>query len=269
MDTITEEKLYRIVLKKGSHVNTKLNSDGSKAAIQFTDKDNALSGPVNLIEVDERELVTTGYIPVRDKPLTFKEIILQEVVTPLMRDVLYHAMIEGYDALCCQLKTKTVPEIKAKSKNLIRDARIIASGLKDGFAGKTPKALELVSDAVLVETPPQPLIMQEQEKIVRSKEEIENIVQVMRVSTAVLAACIRLLNDTVMADGGSDPQVRFEIQRNMQTLTSSDVMQQIDWLLEEKNKDLMDESAYLMLVAFKTGNFLVNNERIPFSRYID
>lgn len=37
--------------KKGSHVNRKINSDGSKSAIQFFDGTNNLNGPVELIEV--------------------------------------------------------------------------------------------------------------------------------------------------------------------------------------------------------------------------
>ena len=88
METVVEEKLYKIVRKKDSHVNTKLNPDGSKAAIQFTDDGNDLNGPVNLIEVDERELIRTEYIPVQDELRTFKEIVWQDVVAPAMRELL-------------------------------------------------------------------------------------------------------------------------------------------------------------------------------------
>lgn len=93
MDTVTEEKLYKIVRKKDSHVNTKLNPDGSKAAVQFTDDGNNLSGPVNLIEVDEKEFIRTEYVSIQDTPRTFKEIIWQEVIAPVMREFLYQAMI--------------------------------------------------------------------------------------------------------------------------------------------------------------------------------
>ena len=50
----------------------------------------------------------------------------------------------------------------------------------------------------------------------------------MRMSAVTLAACIRMLNNTVMADDGTDPQQRLEIQRNIQTLSTPDVIQQID-----------------------------------------
>lgn len=33
-----DEKMYRVVRKKGSHVNAKVNPDGTKSALQFTEE---------------------------------------------------------------------------------------------------------------------------------------------------------------------------------------------------------------------------------------
>ena len=52
MRSINGDKLYRIKVKDGAHVNNHVKEDGSKAAIQF-DEENNLQGPVDLIEVDE------------------------------------------------------------------------------------------------------------------------------------------------------------------------------------------------------------------------
>ena len=52
---MADDKLYRIKTKEGAHVNEKIKEDGSKAAIQFDDK-NGLKGPVDLVEVDESEI---------------------------------------------------------------------------------------------------------------------------------------------------------------------------------------------------------------------
>ena len=120
MDTVIEEKLYRIERKANSHVNTKCNPNGSKAAIQFTDEDNILNGPVNLVEVDESELIKTEYVPLYDKPLTFKEIIWRDVIAPVLRERLEQALMDGYDCLCSQLKSKVVPVVKTKSKKFSR-----------------------------------------------------------------------------------------------------------------------------------------------------
>lgn len=52
-DNHIDDKLYRVVCKDGSHLSTKVNPDGSKSTLQFTDNSNELSGPVDLVEVDE------------------------------------------------------------------------------------------------------------------------------------------------------------------------------------------------------------------------
>ena len=48
-DKYIENKIYRVVCKSGSHLNTKKNPDGSISALQFTNESNELSGPVDLI----------------------------------------------------------------------------------------------------------------------------------------------------------------------------------------------------------------------------
>lgn len=268
METVTEEKLYKIVRKKDSHINTKLNPDGSKAAIQFTDDGNILNGPLNLIEVDEKELVKTENIPIQDEPRTLKEIVWQDVVAPVMRELLYQAMMEGYDKLSVQVKRKGIPALKAKFQSVVKDAHIIASGIKDGIAGKTPKALTFSNESIVSKSRLQSVIVEEQQEIVRSKEEVESIIRAMKISAITLAACIRMLNDTVIADDGTDPQLRFEIQRNLQTLTTNDVMQQIDLLLEDRNRALLNEAELTMLSSFKDGYFLANESRIPVTKYL-
>lgn len=269
METVVEEKLYKIARKKNSHVNTKLNPDGSIAAIQFTDDGNDLNGPVNLIEVDEREIVRTEYIPVQDEPRTLKEIIWQDVVAPVMGEFLYQAMMEGYDKLCDQIKTKAIPAVKSKSQSFVKDTGIIASGIKDGLAGKTPKALALVNENTAVKSSNQPEIVEAQQKTVRSKEEIESIVHAMKISAVTLVACIRMLNNTVMVDDGTDPQLRFEIQQNLQTLSTDDVVNQIDLLLEDKNRALLNAADLAILSSFKEGYFLVNEKRVPTAKYLN
>jgi len=125
-----------------------------------------------------------------------------------------------------------------------------------------------VNENTIVKSSYQPTIVEEKQKTVRSKEEVESIIRTMRMSAVTLAACIRMLNNTVMADDGTDPQQRLEIQRNIQTLSTPDVIQQIDWLLEDKNRALLNEAELAMLSSFKEGYFLVNENRIPLAKYL-
>lgn len=111
METVVEEKLYKVARKKGSHINTKLNPDGSKAAIQFTDDGNNLNGPVNLIEVDEAKFVRTEYIPVQDEPRTLKEIVLQDVFVSHIESLAEYIALAGIKGL-----GKTQDDIKSAYK---------------------------------------------------------------------------------------------------------------------------------------------------------
>lgn len=265
-------RLYRVVRRKDSHVNTKINPDGSKAAIQFTDNGNDLSGPVDIIEVDESEFIKREHVPVRDGGRTLPEILWQDVIAPVARDALYEAMMTGYDKLCHQVKTKAVPNLKQKSAGFIENMSIVTSGIKDGLSGKEPKALPLLREQeaeeklVVVCNKPQ---SHKQEKAVRSDEEVEDIVNVMRMSAVTLAACIRMLNNTVIADDGSNPNTRIEIQKNIEALTTQEVISQIELLLVDKNRAMLDEASLLLLQSFKDSYFVTDNKKFPVELYIE
>lgn len=267
-------KLYRVVRRKDSHVNTKINPDGSKAAIQFTDNGNDLSGPVDIIEVDESEFMKTEHVPVRDRGRTLPEILWQDVIAPVARDALYEAMMTGYDKLCHQVEIKAVPKLKQKSAGFIGNMSIVASGIKDGLSGKEPKALQLLREQeaeeklVVVCHKPQSHI-HKQEKVVRSEEEVDDIVNSMRMSAVTLAACIRMLNNTVIADDGSNPDTRIEIQKNIKALTTQEVMSQIELLLEDKNRAMLDEASLLLLQSFKDSYFVTDNKKFPVELYVE
>lgn len=85
-DKYTDDKLYKVVRKDGSHLNTKVNPDGTKSALQFTDDNNDLNGPVDLIEVDEEELIRTEYIQVPQNKRSLGELLVDEVFVPVIRD---------------------------------------------------------------------------------------------------------------------------------------------------------------------------------------
>ena len=268
-DREVEDKLYRVIRKKDSHINTKLNPDGSMAAIQFTDDGNELNGPLDIIEVDEREFMKAEYIDKYDKSRTFQEIIIEDVIVPVSRELLYQAFMIGYDKLCYQMKTKVVPNLKKKTESLLDNASLIAAGIKDGFMGKEPKAITLAKEReenVILSTS-QKTEYKEQEKVMRSEEEVADIIALMKMSTGTLAACIRILNNTVIADDGKNPDIRLEIQKNIQTLSTADVMGQIELLLEEKNKGLLDETSVMLLSAFRNGYFIAGDRRIPVAQY--
>lgn len=260
-------RLYRVVRRKDSHVNTKINPDGSKAAIQFTDNGNDLSCPVDIIEVDESEFIKTEHVHVRDGGRKLPEILWQDVIAPVARDAFYEAMMTGYDKLCHQVKTKAVPNLKQKSDGFIDNMSIVASGTKDRLSGKEPKALQLLREQEAEEK--LVVVCNKPQSAVRSDEEVEDIVNVMRMSAITLAACIRMLNNTVIADDGSNPNTRIEIQKNIEALTIQEVISQIELLLVDKNRAMLDEAFLLLLQSFKDSYFVADNKKFPVELYIE
>ena len=75
-DYIEEEKLYRVYRKKDNHISRKINEDGMIAAIQFSDDENALNGPVLIKPVEEEELVSPVYTDLNEAR-SFKQIIME------------------------------------------------------------------------------------------------------------------------------------------------------------------------------------------------
>lgn len=91
----------------------------------------------------------------------------------------------------------------------------------------------------------------------------------MRMSAVTLAACIRMLNNTVIADDGSNPNTRIEIQKNIEALTTQEVMSQIELLLVDKNRAMLDEASLLLLQSFKDSYFVTDNKKFPVELYIE
>lgn len=278
----TDGKLYRVYHKKGNHQNTKKNPDGSKAAIQFTNEDNGLDGPLDLIEVDEREFVKTEYVEVDQEPRTFKQIIIEDVVAPIAREVLEQALDIGFQYISVQMEQKVVPKLKVKAKEFSKKMNIVFEGIKEEVTGKKTKNSRLIREseqerttAVAVKKEAKikkskPMVHKSNENMqVRSQEEIQQILGAMKSSALMLATCIRMLNNSIVADDGSDPEKRLEIQRNIQELTTTDVMDRIDLLLEDKNRDLLDQASLRLVAAFRHGNFIVDGEEVPIQKYLE
>ena len=263
-----EDKLYFVKRRKDCHISLKENQDGSKSAIQFTNEGNHLKGPVDLIEVNKND-----FMGITDRPRTFQEIILEDVIAPVARECIYQVLMTGYDKLCTQIKEKVIPDAKVKFSEKTKDARIIALGIKDALNGKEPKISRIIKeDSISVDSLNNSKISEDnvnQEKVTRSMDEVYDILNITKSSAAILAACIRMLNNTVIEDDGSNPEIRIEIQNNLRILSSTEVMERIDFLLEEKNAGLLDVESRNIMASFRNGYFGGNNCKIAIEKYID
>ena len=268
----TDEKLYRVVRKDGSHLNTKVNPDGTKSALQFTDDNNDLNGPVDLLEVDEEELIRTEYISVPQAERSLGERLIDEVVIPVIRDATTQLLENGTEKAEIWIEEKVVPVAKSKVKAGWENLKLFISAIKD--FDKPIKATQIVTEQKNTFKAGEVEVVntvgdQEEKKYALSPEEVELLLDTARRSALMIAASLSILNNSVVMDDGTDPDRIEMIQRGIEQLSSRDITTQIDLLLEDKNSGLLDEASIFMLRAFREGMFIGNGTPIPISRYTE
>lgn len=202
-EKVIEEGYYKIRRKKGSHVNRKINPDGSRSSIQFCDGTNDLNGPVELIEVDESELMRIqnewGIHPV-----------VKHVIDNIRAPYITRELERGTDYLSGVLDERVIPKTKENVKKFFNNSSLYIVAFKDALMGKEPKALQLmreikspeatVENTVAVNTTAGNKYKTEQEKEARSSEEVEQLLKIMQANVVSLASCIRILSNTIVKD---------------------------------------------------------------------
>lgn len=271
-DKYTDDKLYKVVRKDGSHLNTKVNPDGTKSALQFTDDNNDLNGPVDLIEVDEEELIRTEYIQVPQNKRSLGELLVDEVVVPVIRDATTQLLEYGTAKAETWIEEKVVPVAKTKVKAGWENLKLFISTIKD--SDKPIKATQIIAEQKSASNSSEIEVVnkvecgnRDEKKYVLSPGEVEILLDTARRSALMIAASLSILNNSVVMDDGTDPDRVAMIQRGIEQLSSKDITTQIDLLLDDKNSGLIDESSITMLRAFRDGMFIGNGTPIPVSRY--
>lgn len=271
----SDGKLYRVYHKKGNHQNTKINHDGTKAAIQFT-KDNDLDGPLEIREVDEDELLRTEFIEDEPRPRTWKEIIVEDIVVPVAKEAINQVLEIGYQRFEVWMAEEAIPATKKKTKEIGQNMKVIFSGIKAAVNGEEPKAVKLLRETKesekSIETRPQVDFVIEkkiEKKIQMTQEEFEQVLILARRSAGTLVGCINLLRNTAVSNANMNPQQKLELQNQLEGLATSDILGEIDLLLEEKNKNVFDAESLKILAAFREGNFVVDDKTVPIKKYIE
>lgn len=273
-DKYTDDKLYKVVRKDGSHLNTKVNPDGTKSALQFTDDNNDLNGPVDLIEVDEEELIRTEYIQVPQNKRSLGELLVDEVFVPVIRDATTQLLEYGTAKAETWIEEKVVPVAKTKVKAGWENLKLFISTIKD--SDKPIKATQIIAEQKSASNSSEIEVVnkvecgnKDEKKYVLSPGEVEILLDTARRSALMIAASLSILNNSVVMDDGTDLERIAMIQRGIEQLSSKDITTQIDLLLEDKNSGLIDDASISMLRAFREGMFIGNGTPIPVSRYTD
>lgn len=249
-----------------------MNPDGTKSALQFTNDNNDLNGPVDLLEVDEEELIRTEYISVPQAERSLGERLIDEVVVPVIRDATTQLLEYGTEKAEIWIEEKVVPMAKSKVKAGWENLKLFISAIKD--FDKPIKATQIVTEQKNTFKASEIEVVnkvenQEEKKYALSPEEVELLLDTARRSALMIAASLSILNNSVVMDDGTDPERIAMIQKGIEQLSSKDITTQIDLLLEDKNSGLIDDASISMLRAFREGMFIGNGTPVPVSRYTD
>ncbi len=261
---MSEEKLYRVKTKENAHINEKLNDDGSRAALQF-DQENNLQGPVDLIEVDESEYPTRDvYIEVEKEERSFRQIIWEDAVVPAAENVLTFLLTRAVDAFGNWMSQKVIPAAKAKGSKLVDKAweSKIAKKANKTEQTKTAVAVKKKTEVASVSG------KKESNTVIHTHEEVNQILNNMKFAALYIAAGIRELSNTIVADDGSDPEKLLEMQTKLKELSSEDITKTIEFMLQDHNRDILDQATVQLFEAFRNKNFIVNGETVPISKYL-
>lgn len=264
---MSDDQLYRVKTKEGAHINEKVKEDGSRAAIQFDD-DNGLQGPVDLIPVDESEYTREVYYEV-ERERSFGQAILEDAVVPAVADaltiMLTRAAEAGINAFGNWMSQTVIPAAKAKGEALI-DRAI------ESHEAKKAKKVEKKSAAVAVRKTTEveaSTLKTEDKTVIHTQEEVNQILNNMKFAALYIAAGIRELSNTAIADDGTDPEKTLVMQEKLKELSSGEVMNTIEFMLEDRNRDLLDQATIRLFEAFRQKDFIVEGEAVPISKYLE
>lgn len=257
---MVDEKLYRLRSKDGSHFNEKTNKDGWNSAIQF-DEENNLQGPLEYQVVDESEY--TQVVEVERKQRTISEVMVEDVVAPALTDAAIYLLERAIDAGAEAVKTKVVPAVKTKSVVLIDKAKTAHAERK---VLKTEQKTLAVATKKTSKIKAIEILEKEEKKVEHTTEEVDQIVNNMKFAALYIAAGIRELSNTVVVD--SDTEKTLEMQEKLNELTSDQAIGAINFMLEDKKRDMLDQATLHLIEAFRDGQFIIEGERVPIINYI-
>lgn len=78
-----------------------------------------------------------------------------------------------------------------------------------------------------------------------------------------------MLRNTVVSDTVLTEEQRLNLQSQLESLTTTDIFEKIDLLLEDKNKGILDPMSLQILKAFRQEKFLVNGKAVSIRSYIE
>ena len=242
-----------------------------------------MNGPLELIEVDEGEYIRAEELQIdfddEMTPRTWKQIVVDDIVVPVAREAIEQFLDIGFQYFESWMEEKVVPAARKKAKNVGKDISVFFSAMKSVIKGEQPKALQIIeaerhykkkkaynSVQVVGSIDSTQADQESVDKIEITQSEFEEIVALTKRSAVTLVGCINLLKNSAISD--MDEKQRIEFENQIKELTTEDLLTEINLLLEDKNKGILDPTSYAILSAFRDGEFIVDGKRVPIGKYI-
>lgn len=218
-----------------------------------------MNGPLEAEEVDISEFTPKGMNP-------YIKWVLDNIAAPIIQ----RGLDVGANKLKEALVEKGMPTVKHAIKELSINQKVYIEGIRDGLFGRETKINRLIRENEKGRTVHDIVESKGYEQKLEkcSPEEIENVLATLKQSVIITATCIRILTNTIVYDDGSQPDKLVIAKKQLEELTTEKIMNQINLMLEEKNRNLLDEKSFQILSAFKNGQLLVGEKTVPISKYV-
>lgn len=254
-----------VTLKKDEYEKYKSGKTKSNKGLRGDDGKLSSIPDFEEIQEDENYYAEDSRMDVRTRDRSLKEVIIEEVVAPALGIAAEKVTEEIVDAAVMAIdyvwKNAVVPVAKKGAKAVSSKAKEI----KENHHERKQKKQEVVTSKQIIIVKKR---TKTTEKTVRhTPEEVDMILQNMRNAAMYIAAGIRELTNTLVVDS-ENPEKAIELQNNIARLSSDEAISVINFMLEDKNRELLDEASRRLFEEFRNRNLIIDDKVVPISNYI-
>ena len=190
---------------------------------------------------------------VEEKDSEIKNIVLP-IVYEKLKEIIQAAADRGVEIA----KKEIIPEVEKRGRQFYR---FLKRNIKERYERRKLRKLNIVNEEDKV-------IPFDENKELHTQEELNQIMTNMKYAAYYIATRIDELSNLAASDKG-DAEKKSEMESKIKELDTDDIKGIIDFMLEGKNKYLLDKETLRKFKAFKHDELIVNGELVPIKRYIE
>ena len=190
---------------------------------------------------------------VEEKDSEIKNIVLP-IVYEKLEEIIRAAGERGAEIAIKEI----IPEVEKRGRQFYR---FLKRNIKERYERRKLRKLNLVKETDKV-------VPFDKNKELHTQEEVNQIMKNMKYAAYYIATRIDELSNLAASDKG-DAEKKSEMESKIKELDTDDIKGIIDFMLEGKNKYLLDKETLRKFKAFKHDELIVNGELVPIKRYIE